>query len=93
MPSDEQRGKGPVTATNDCRNGRATKALTCGSPVVGGSFGPKQQTKTAGMACQGGSSKMLSLEVSSPLAPSHRAVPEGAQGQELVQQRQVQSRL
>lgn len=34
--------------------------------VVGDSFGPKQQAKTAGIACQGGSSKMLSMEVSSP---------------------------
>lgn len=59
--------------------------------VVGDSFSPKQQAKTAGMACQGGSSKMLSMEVSSPLFPSIEPPQRGAQGLGLVQQRQRQS--
>lgn len=70
MPGDEQKGKGfvwPVTATNEYRNMRGYQGCDLlDLLVVGDSFGPKQQAKTEGMACQDGSSKMFSMEVSSP---------------------------
>lgn len=51
MPGDEQKGKGlvwPVTATNEHRNMRGyQESDLLDLLVVGESFGPKQQAKTA----------------------------------------------
>lgn len=82
LPGDEQKGLvWPVTATNEYRNMRGCQ----GSDllhllVIGDSFGPKQPAKTAGMACQGGSSKMLSREVHSPLFPPTELPRRGHKG-------------
>lgn len=66
-------GKGlvwPVTATNEYRNMRGYQGSdSLDLLVAGDSFDPKQQAKRAGMACQGGSSEMLSMEDGSALLP------------------------
>lgn len=74
MAGNEQKGKGlvwRVTATDEHSNMKGFQGShLLDLLVVGDSFGPKQQVKTAGRACHSDSSKMLSVEVSSSLLPA-----------------------